>query len=348
MARVSTCYRDHTIQSRALYRSTGAEIINAPRIFICESYGPWVIGAHVAAEDLKIDAAARMAISNLNFKEAPVYSLSCTKAVQAVNHSFINDRSRPLCSIVLSDPPLPSPIPSPLGLPPPSDLTAVALEVDSGSSLKNFDPFAVYLQVNVLALWLIMLHCPKLSRSVSIPGCYAPCPNLITFGCQRFESLEQRQQHIDMVLQSGKLVERPWWDYYAEMGEDQGRLIDWGFGGFVDRLTIMTPGPYLMSRLFNSSWQDRMLVSLRNVVIKYYISDIIQAPIGTAYMASWRRFSLPHSTRATHRSPLPLSMRAPFMYILDWTLLLGRVYGGTLPCWESGVGHLWLATRLYS
>jgi hypothetical protein len=97
------------------------------------------------------------------------------------------------------------------------------------------------------------------------------------------ESLEQRQQIIDMVLQSGKLVERPLWNYFAEMDEEQRKLIDeelWArvttFYLQVDQplkpLLVYTPG------MFNGSWQGRILVSQRNIVIKYYISDIMIYP----------------------------------------------------------------------
>ena len=71
-----------------------------------------------------------------------------------------------------------------------------------------------------------------------------------------------------------------------------------------------------------------MLVSPRNVVIKYYISDI---PIETACMGPMEMVRPPPTFGEGNPqiTTVPLSMRAPFMDVRDWTLLSWCPWAGT-------------------
>ncbi|KIM90390.1 hypothetical protein PILCRDRAFT_181625 [Piloderma croceum F 1598] len=159
-------------------------------------------------------------------------------------------------------------------------------------------PAESIVDINALALWLMWFTTTRESLAA--------------------ESLEQRQQTIDMVLQSGKLVERPSWDYYAEMDEEWRRLMDGELSAQVTTfylkvvrllkplLGVYTPG------ILNGSWQGCKLV-----------------PIETACMGHMKTVRHPPAF-GEGKPQVPLSMNvAPFIDVRDWTLLSWCPWAGT-------------------
>jgi hypothetical protein len=103
------------------------------------------------------------------------------------------------------------------------------------------------------------------------------------------------------------------------------------FSSFILLTTALNSGGGNRENIKPGSWQDRgMLVSLRNVVIKYYISDI-QVPIEIVYMGLMETVQLPPAFGEGNPqiTTVPLFMRAPFMDVRDWTLLSWCPWAGT-------------------